>query len=301
MDARKFVREYGLQRLKRELIAPGFVSKDGKDASRLTTGTAPFNVFARIGAGKMPGTPCKVPKHPEYEKRFIIARNRPENDKHWESKEPEWLGKSSMGKRHRFMIIRDLQPGEAASPDRMDLNWLWFNALTMGLRDVDPECHGQMDPEEIQKEENIASKNKEALGNALNCLIEMREAAYAWVKEAEKGADGDEYDRGWDLTTWQTGEAPPEGEVNYWRGGDHVDKLRYVGLFFHPYPHGTVNSLHLHIVDLKTTGPTFEHLRHKNLHINFVIEALQSELEELGTVRGHGSRGSTVGSSAGAK
>ena len=57
IEARKFVREYGgsttgLQRLKRELIATGFVDKA---TGQLTTGTSPFNVFARMGAGKMPG------------------------------------------------------------------------------------------------------------------------------------------------------------------------------------------------------------------------------------------------------
>ena len=56
----------------------------------------------------------------------------------------------------------------------------------------------------------------------------------------------------------------------------------------HCYPHRSVNSLHLHIVDEYHTedgikpeysnlGPSFDHFRFKNLHIDRVIEALERE------------------------
>merc|ERR1711924_58334 len=82
--------------------------------------------------------------------------------------------------------------------------------------------------------------------------------------------------------------------------------LKHVGLYFHCYPHCSVNSLHLHIVDeyhtddaewseekntwvdavfgrqvpravYSNVGPTFDACRFKNLHIDKVIEALKWE------------------------
>ena len=38
-----------------------------------------------------------------------------------------------------------------------------------------------------------------------------------------------------------------------------------VGLYFHAYGHASVDALHLHIVDLSTTGPSFGALSYKNL------------------------------------
>ena len=55
--------------------------------------------------------------------RFMIACNRPENDEHWESAAPKLVGKASMGRRHRFMLVRDL-------------SWSLFNVLAFGLQGV---------------------------------------------------------------------------------------------------------------------------------------------------------------------
>ena len=56
-----------------------------------------------------------------------------------------------------------------------------------------------------------------------------------------------------------------------------------VGLYFHIYGLSSVNSLHLHMLDLDYTGPTFEDLNHKNLPADAVLSVLQ---EELATQRG---------------
>ena len=85
-------------------VAPGFV--DAK-TYRLTTSPPPFNVFAMVGAGKMPAHKednaalAKAPGGAGYAERFMIARNLPDNDKHWESDEKQWVGKASMSERHR--------------------------------------------------------------------------------------------------------------------------------------------------------------------------------------------------------
>ena len=49
-------------------------------------------------------------------------------------------------------------------------------------------------------------------------------------------------------------------------------------MFFHVFPHNSVNSLHMHLVDLAAIGPTFAHLAHKNLAIADVLSVLRSEL-----------------------
>ena len=85
-------------------VAPGFV--DAK-TYRLTTSPPPFNVFAMVGAGKKPAHKednealAKAPGGAGYAERFMIARNLPDNDKHWESNEKQWVGKASMSERHR--------------------------------------------------------------------------------------------------------------------------------------------------------------------------------------------------------
>ena len=53
-----------------------------------------------------------------------------------------------------------------------------------------------------------------------------------------------------------------------------------LGLFLHCYPHNSVQSLHLHMVDLGATGPTFEAMREKNLPLGEALEVLETELEK---------------------
>jgi len=50
-----------------------------------------------------------------------------------------------------------------------------------------------------------------------------------------------------------------------------------VGLFFHVYPHNSVQSFHLHIVDLDATGPTYEVMKYKNMPAEDVLAVLRAE------------------------
>jgi len=54
-----------------------------------------------------------------------------------------------------------------------------------------------------------------------------------------------------------------------------------VGFFLVTYPHTSVKSLHLHILDMNFLGPSFLKFRHKHLALEAAIEALQAELAEL--------------------
>ena len=85
----------------------------------------------------------------------------------------------------------------------------------------------------------------------------MRDAAYAFVQEDAKSG-----------TRWSL------------RQGSK-DQLADIGLFFHCYPHCSVNSLHLHIVDLSEVGPTYEACRFKNLSMDMVLTALDKEIKDF--------------------
>ena len=181
----------------------------------LTTGVNPFNVFARIVSGKMTQKDMAASNEalaavPGGE-RFLVCSNLPKNDEMWADPTPEWLGKASMSKHHRFMCYRSL-------------GWSSFNALVFGMKDDDE------------------------LAEAIEVLEAMRSAAYAFVR---------------------TDPALP------W-----PSDLSRIGLYFHTYPHCSVNAMHLHIVDLDATGPTYDHLRYKNLLLDDCIAVLRGEFDE---------------------
>ena len=136
--------------------------------------------------------------------------------------------------------------------------WTWFNVLTMGLVDVAKEDAVHPDEEEMREAETSIELNLRTLESAQACLTKMREAAYAFVKEDTKS--------GWSLrkVTTATGE-----------------QLADIGLFFHCYPHCSVNSLHMHIVDLSETGPTYPMFKHKNLRMDIVLTVLETEIAEF--------------------
>ena len=184
------------------LVLQGFVA-DGE----LTTGTKPFNVFARVASGAMvqPGMELETMALGARSALFMIACNRPENDEHWESADAEWVGKASMGKRHRFMLVRDL-------------SWSCFNVLTFGM-----------------------GEGVEELRAAMAMLEQMQVAAFDFAAATA----------GWS---------------------------RNLGLYFHVYGHASVNALHLHIVDLDATGPTFDALSYKNLPLQSALQVLRDEL-----------------------
>jgi len=87
----------------------------------------------------------------------------------------------------------------------------------------------------------------ESLRSALTLLDEMESTARAYTRAA-----------GW-----------PSSEAS-----------SSLGLFFHAYPFNSIHALHLHMVDLTSTGPTFEQLNWKNLPLNEVRTVLQQELVE---------------------
>jgi len=50
-----------------------------------------------------------------------------------------------------------------------------------------------------------------------------------------------------------------------------------IGLYFHVFGHNSVNSLHLHVLDLEETGPSFDKLMYKNIPLKVVLKVLNEE------------------------
>ena len=167
------------------------------------------------------------------------------------------------------MIIRkpeegdDVRPGKETSADeaRMTYFWMWFNVLTMGLVDGAKEDAVYHDKDAMRDAEASIELNLATLESARTCLLTMREAAYAFVKEDAKSGPK------WSLRTKET--------------KDSKEQLADIGLFFHCYPHCSVNSLHLHIVDTSEVGPTYAACSHKNLPMDMVLTALDKEIKEF--------------------
>ena len=200
--ARALLRSHGVEKLEAELTAAGVVA-----GGALTTGTKPFNVFARLASGAMTQPEMAAANallDGPAAARFLLACNRKEADEHWASDAEEWVGKASMAERHRFLLLKDL-------------HWGWFNCLAFGIR------------------------GGAALADAVATLEAMKAAALSYTR-----ADG-----GWSTS---------------------------VGLYLHCYPFNSVQALHLHIVDLGATGPTFDALAHKNLPLDDVLHVLRAEL-----------------------
>merc|ERR1719215_120453 len=51
-----------------------------------------------------------------------------------------------------------------------------------------------------------------------------------------------------------------------------------VGMFVHVFGHNSVNSLHIHILDLTCVGPTFHKYSYKNCPLDAIIKVLREEI-----------------------
>ena len=66
-----------------------------------------------------------------------------------------------------------------------------------------------------------------------------------------------------------------------------------LGMYFHVCPDNSVYSLHLHLVDLRCTGPAFNYQMHKNLSIDVAISVLEMEQRASSPWRVVGTRSTT--------
>jgi len=169
--------------------------------------------MGRVAAGKTEQTDMQKEQRflGKYENEYVVCSNREENDEHWDSAEPEWLGKASMSKRHRFLTLKSL-------------HWQWFNPICFGL---------------VSKQDGGVD-----LDVAIARVEQMKAAAVHYTSSIG----------GWSAK---------------------------IGLFFHVFGHNTVNSCHLHILDLNVVGPSFWNLEYKNCSLDAVLKVLNEERHSL--------------------
>lgn len=197
----------GYKTLREELVRSGFVV----DATgNLTSSPNPFNIFAMIVQGKVeqPGMKEENELLGELKDQFMVCCNRPVCDEHWDSEDPEWLGKASMSRFHRFLTTRNM-------------HYQWFNALAFGI--VPPSAGGA------------------SLFEALAEVERMKAVALSYASK---------------MVGWSD----------------------QIGLFVHVFGHNTVNSLHVHILDMKALGPSFWKMEFKNCPLDAVIKVMKEEL-----------------------
>lgn len=167
--------------------------------------------------------------------RFMICKNRKENDEHWDSRDEKWLGRASMSKRHRFLTTRDL-------------HWQWFNALVFGLVDDGGGLAATSTGDDARSGSSgaAAAAGRNLLRSACREVEDMLLACQTYVHNAREK-------EGWSEN---------------------------VGCFVHAFGHNSVNSLHVHIVDLNWKGPSWAKHAHKNLPLEAVLEVLRQDAEE---------------------
>lgn len=188
--------EYAKRNNHYELIKKKF-KKDNflDDNDNLTTGEKPFNIFARIAAGK---TNQNVDQSllGNHSSNFIVCHNKPENDENWNNPDfpaASMAGPDENGPGHVFITTKNL-------------SYHRFNILPIILE------------------------------NNVRFLSEMLLAAIEYTKN-----------RKWSRP----------------------------GFYFHCYPHNTVQSLHLHVINMETVGPWFKAGEYKNLNIHDVLSIMK--------------------------
>ena len=108
----------GVPNLRGKLTAEGWVTPEGT----LSTGTTPFNPFARLVAGLLPMPYGDLLQQVGISSsEFMVARNRPELAAAWASNDPAMVGKAGMSEHHEFLLLRDLW-------------WETFNVLTFAAQ-----------------------------------------------------------------------------------------------------------------------------------------------------------------------
>lgn len=107
------------------------------------------------------------------------------------------------------------------------------------------------------KPDEAGNRQLEELKSAIQLVEDMMEAALQYVKSSPD---------------WSYHESHNPAEI---------------GMFFHAYPSMSVNSLHMHIVDMGTNkdgtsccGPSFHHFEYKNLAAEQVLAVLKKELAD---------------------
>jgi len=200
----------------------------------LTLGVKPFNVFARLAGGVMPN-PVDQSVLGKHGGEFVVCHNRPENDADWE--DATKVATASMAGPDPKEIGG--LPGHVFITCK-DMRWDRFNVLVMGMEGTPVRSDGDANAN------GDGAATASGAAPAAAAAVAFTEAR-AFLQRLEAAARSYVAARGWDLST--------------------------TGMFFHVYPLCSVNSLHMHIVNLACKGPALHHHAHKNMPLADVLTA----------------------------
>lgn len=114
-----FLRKYTVDRMLDELQEDGFFD-DNWSLQKC--------IFSKIISGKIPQPEFQQKDQRslgnDFSERYMVAANDPQLDEHWNDDSDEWRGKASMGKRHRFLLMKSPKGKDPA----------WFNCVVFGLK-----------------------------------------------------------------------------------------------------------------------------------------------------------------------
>lgn len=116
---RTYIRLSKLKDIHKQLSDSGYIEGTVENG-KLTTGTAPFNVFARYGSGVMK-THVDQSIIDKYSDRWVVCHNLRENDMNWKdtnNKRVSMCGPNDTGPGHVFITTTNL-------------DWTLFNVLTI--------------------------------------------------------------------------------------------------------------------------------------------------------------------------
>ncbi len=151
---RALLRQHGIEKFQCELQADGWLDAE----RRISDGTARPNVFAQMVRGTRPIPYGDVLRehdmHAEAE-QFLVTRNLPALNEHWQDASAEWLHRASMSRWHEFLLPR--------SSDR----WCDFNVLTLGMDGDLAHAHQLLDQMQSTACEYAARARQRATGTAV--------------------------------------------------------------------------------------------------------------------------------------
>jgi len=153
---RQTMAKYGSKRFHEGLKASGILNDDGTTIGTESQRTGSLNIFASIASEAIcQDTMIEANKSlGDAGTEFVIACNRPLYDEHWEDADEDWLGKASMSKLHKFVLVRDM-------------HWTWFNLLAVGL------C----------SDEGAKAVDKDRLEAQIETMKRLRETAFKFAKK----------------------------------------------------------------------------------------------------------------------
>lgn len=227
------------------LKTQGFVGEDGK----LKIEFPPFNPHLRKGVGLLEvhedkGIEIEFNKHlleNRKFRKFMVADNLPDQDDNW-NEDAALEGKASMSKRHRFPIHRGIDT------EKMKVKDMTPGELNVHVDEFNSKARGVEWFNVLTFGlGNHGELNTESLKDARETLLQMKEVPEVFVEKYNEESD---------------------------------EKWRSLGLYFHVAPYNSVQSLHMHMLDMSRLGKSFEFHNHKNLPWDAVMAVIDVEIKE---------------------